>query len=158
LFYGKSVSSKFVHRQIPGEEPKTPAKRPICLRPKVSGTSGSFYDPQRANDLQRQSRDFRPASDLQRLQNPWPAGDSANFQHMQANDCDPPKLQHSQRNLQDPRPAKRPSLAWPRNKSANPEILGQQTIFSASLQDPSLANYSANLQHVQANELDPRNL
>ena len=28
--------------------------------------------------------------------------------------------------------------------SANPEMLGQQTIFSASLQDPWPANYSAN--------------
>ena len=62
------------------------------------------------------------------LQYPWPADDSANFQHVQANDCDPPELQHSQRNLQDPRPAKRPSLAWPANKSA----LKRQPRYSAS--------------------------
>ena len=47
------------------------------------------------------------------LRDPWPADDSANFQHVPASDCDPLKFQHSQRNFQDPRPAKRPSLAWP---------------------------------------------
>jgi len=38
--------------------------------------------------------------------------------------------------------------------SANPEIFGQPTIFSASLQDPLPANHSAKFQHVQANEFD----
>ena len=115
----RSVSGNSVHRQRSGKQPKTRAKRLIHLLPKVSGISGSFYDPQRTNDPQRQTRDLRPASDLQRQ----PPGSLASRRQRQrpacaANDCDPPKLQHSQRNLQDPRPAKRPSLAWPANKSA----------------------------------------
>ena len=48
------------------KQPRTPAKHPIRLRLEVSVTSGSFYDPQRANDLQRQTPDLRPAGDLQR--------------------------------------------------------------------------------------------
>ena len=42
--------------------------------------------------------------------------------------------------------------------SANPEMLGQQTIFSASLQDSRPAHYSTNFQHVQANDFGPPNL
>ena len=158
------------------------------------------------------------------FQGPWPADDSANFQHVPAKDCDPPKFQHSQRNLQDSAsqtpilgfasdqnhltaptptcsasrrfsaPASRilgqhttaPTFSMckqtisvrqtsgTRLRSANlqdlrppvndlqdfrpAEMLGQQTISSASLQDPWPANYSANFQHVQANDFDPPNL